>query len=271
MLPPQLPGEARLGRVCLGRRLSASDVEVVDRQGLVYEVPSLREPIAFHLLISDVYEAEELKLVVRRLSEGTVFVDVGSSVGAFTLPAAKRVGSTGRVIAIEPSPRVFPYLQRNVERNGLRNVTLKRCAVTDLNQGMVQFYEAPVEHFGMGSLAPQFQAAPTEVTAQTLDSLLLEEAAARADVLKVDVEGFEASVFRGAERLLAGPSPPLVVFEFCDWAEGRMPRGRVGDAQRLLLDKGYTLYLAHDFVRGRRRALNRAMVEGCAMLVGERS
>jgi FkbM family methyltransferase len=137
-----------------------------------------------------------------------VFVDVGSSVGAFTLPAAKRVGSTGRVIAIEPSPRVFPYLQRNVERNGLRIVRLKRCAVTDRNQGMVPFYEAPVEHFGMGSLAPQFQAAPTEVTAQTLDSLLLEEAVARADVLKVDVEGFEASVFRGAERLLAGRLRP---------------------------------------------------------------
>jgi FkbM family methyltransferase len=187
------------------------------------------------------------------------------------LPASERVGSTGRVIAIEPSPRVFPYLRRNVERNGLQNVTLKRCAVTDGNRGTVPFYEAPVEHFGMGSLAPQFQAVPADVPAQTLDSLLREEAVARTDVLKVDVEGFEASVFRGAQGLLAGPSPPLVLFEFCDWAEARMPGGRVGDAQRLLLDMGYTLYLAHDFVRGRRRALNRVMVEGYAMLVGERS
>ncbi len=74
---------------------------------------------------------------------------------------------------------------------------------------------------------------PMNVATRTLDSVLSELAITSVDVLKVDVEGFEAAVFRGAERLLSGPNPPIVVFEFCDWAEQRSGYC-IGDAQRVL-------------------------------------
>jgi hypothetical protein len=61
------------------------------------------------------------------------------------------------------------------------------------------------------------------------------------DVLKVDVEGCEAAVFLGAERLLTSPNPPLILFEFCDWAEARAAGRQAGDAQKILRKYGYQL------------------------------
>lgn len=58
----------------------------------------------------------------------------------------------------------------------------------------------------------------------------------------MDVEGFEAAVFRGANELLTGPTPPTVVFEFLDWAETRSGE-EPGTAQRILLGHGYQLAL----------------------------
>src|SRR4029077_5752124 len=100
-------------------------------------------------------------------------------------------------------PRIFAYLQHNVTVNGLSsNVILKQCAICDREADSMGFYEAPIDKFGMGALAAQFGASPTPVPARTLDALFAEEGIRSVDVLKVDVEGFEAAVFRGASQLL---------------------------------------------------------------------
>src|SRR5205823_5560963 len=135
--------------------------------------------------------------------------------------------------------------------------------------GTVPFYPAPKHKFGMGSLSAQFGAMPIEVLATKLDRALEEARIERVDLLKVDVEGFEASVFRGAQNLLTGACPPLVVFEFCDWAEGRVPHARVGDAQRLLLGYGYSIWRLTDFLRGR-RPLREPLQSNYSMLVASR-
>jgi FkbM family methyltransferase len=250
--------------------LQAEDVMVNDRAGFRYMVPSLREPVAFHLLIDGTYEPETLRLVLNRLGPGSTFVDVGANIGAFTIPAARKVGAAGRVVAIEASPLVFSYLAQNVAVNRISNVHLRFCAATDSESLALAFYEAPPDHFGMGSLAAQFQAKPTAVPGESLDGILAQENIAEVTVLKVDVEGFESAVLRGAARLLNSPHPPIVIFEFCDWAEARVPNAKVGEAQRLLRKYGYTLWFLHDFGRRGSRPLVRDLLVGSAMLVAEK-
>ena len=60
LLPPTMPGKARLARHLLGNALAAQDYEAFDVNGCAYVIPSLREPIGFHLLINQVYEPASL-------------------------------------------------------------------------------------------------------------------------------------------------------------------------------------------------------------------
>ena len=263
-----MPGKARLAKTLLDRSLCDKDVEI-DASGCQWIVPSLREPIAFHLLINGVYEPETIKLLPDHLDSGAVFVDVGANIGAFTVLASKKVGSGGKVIAIEPSPRIFPYLEKNISLNHLSNVRTKQCAACDLDAQQLRFYEAPVDHFGMGSLAPQFHEASVSVAAQTLDHILAEEKIKHVNILKVDVEGFEAAVFKGARQLLTGKNPPLIVFELCDWAEARVPKGKVGDAQQVLKEWGYQIWSLSDFLRNK-RSLSNIIKKGSIMLVARK-
>lgn len=265
-----MPGKTRLAKHILGSCLETKDAIIEGRHAITYVIPSLREPVGFYLLIDGEYEIESLEFVLNRLSPGAVFVDIGANIGAFTLPAARRVGSSGCVISVEPSPRIFPYLKRNVALNKFTNVRLVQCAVHNRDGETVPFYEAPVEKFGMGSLGAQFDTMPVPVLCHTLDSILNEQRIGKVDLIKVDVEGFESAVFEGAEKLLTSDRPPFIIFEFCDWAEDRVPGRQVGDAQRILRRWGYRIWRLHDTVcEG--RELAGILSTGSSMLVAARS
>lgn len=268
MLPAGTPGKTRIARILLGSRLGRRDLLVNGRHGR-FMVPSAHEAIGFHLLVDGVYEARSVRFVLDRLRPRSTFADIGANIGVFTVPAARKVGTEGRVLAIEASPTIVRYLKENVSLNALANVRVKHCAATDRNAEAVCFYEAPVDHFGMGALAAQFASCATPVPARRLDRILREEGIEQVDVVKVDVEGYEAAVFRGAELLLTSRVPPIILFEFCDWAEARVPGGKAGDSQRVLREYGYTIERLSD-VMGRRAPLKEILVDGYEMLVGTR-
>ena len=268
LVPPGTRGKTRLGRLLLKGHRTTGDVEIVDRFGLRFSVPSLSEPIAFHLLIDGVYEPDVLSFILRYLEPSAVFVDVGASIGSLTIPVAHTLAPRGRVVAIEASGRIFPYLSRNAAVNALQNVQCVHSAVSD-REGNVEFYEAPVDHFGMGSMGPQFHAQPSQVPGRTLDHILAEAGVTRVDLLKIDVEGFEAKVLSGAQQLLRNHHPPLIIFEFIDWAEARLSGGGPGTAQRRLREWGFKVWRLGDFVRGRPE-LSDIVTVGNEMLVATR-
>jgi FkbM family methyltransferase len=263
---PAFRGKLRLAKYLL--RDLRGPVVVKDRSGFAYEIPDVREPIGFHLFVNGIYEPEIQKLILRSLKPGGVFIDVGASIGVFTIPAAKRVGSFGRVIAMEASPDVFATLGRNVATNGLDNVELI-CAAAGESHADTNFYPAPVDHFGMGSRAAQFDVAPITVNCVTLDSLAEKFNLSAVEVIKIDVEGFEVDVLAGALGLLGAEKPPVVIFEFCDWAEARRSRNEIGAAQRLLMDLGFTIWRASEYDRA--APIKTALDIGSDMLVARRT
>lgn len=152
--------------------------------------------------------------------------------------------------------------------NGLHNLRCWHGAVCD-REGSVDFFEAPINQFGMGSLSPQFDAHSIKVPGQTLDRLVAELGLTHVHMIKIDVEGLEQKVLLGAEKILRCHQPPLLVFEFCDWAEARVPDLRPGAAQAFLRDCGFQIWRLHDFIQGR-PALAEPIRSGSEMLVAQR-
>lgn len=152
-LPVGMRGKARLARLLLGRAIDATDTTLQLSDGSRMLIPSVAEPIGFHMLIDGAYEHDELTWLLSHVGPGDVVVDVGANIGGFTIPLARRVGPTGRVIAIEASNRIAQYLRHNVRANALENVTVVETAVSDHADEHTLFYDAPTNRFGSGGLA----------------------------------------------------------------------------------------------------------------------
>ena len=172
---------------------------------------SPRDGIGRWIYYFGAYEARSLAVLDRYLKPGMVFVDIGANIGAYVLFAAKRVGTTGGVIAFEPQRSVLPRLRHNIEVNDLRNVVLEPRAVGAAS-GTVKMSEQNDSGRAFTFADDRAVEHSYEVESITLDEYFSERDS-RIDYLKIDVEGFEVSVLRGAERLFAERPPPLVQCE----------------------------------------------------------
>jgi FkbM family methyltransferase len=179
-------------------------------------------------------------LLGAHLQPGMAVVDVGAHVGWFTCLAGRLVGPRGLVVSFEPNPRNYELLLANVWRNGLTNVVCFPWAVAE-RSGFVDLYLAR-DNSGDHRIFAYEDRERTPVRAAALDSL--EVLRPPIDVLKVDVQGAEEAVFRGAEQLLAGSPGALVVAEFSTHeltAFGSEPRALL-DYYRSL---GFTIRAQH--------------------------
>lgn len=201
----------------------------------------------------DGYEPLVHRELAALLSEGMVFVDVGAHVGLHALAAGLRVGPAGRVFAFEPSPPTADLLERHVAFNGLRDrVEVLRTVVSD-SVGTAQFFineetmAASVDDRNF-ELAPQAFRAPhrrIECPTTTLDAFCAERRVTPS-VIKIDVEGAELAVLRGARELLA---TDLTVICEVHPAQLAVAGGSAEELEELVADAGRTwdlLGLAND-------------------------
>jgi len=186
------------------------------------------------------YYEPELDYLQEILSPGMTFVDAGACYGIYTLGASKIVGNGGRVISFEPASRAFRVLQRNIELNGLTNVLAYPLALTE-RRGKAWLYHHP--NVGCDSLGRDnsFTETAEEIVTDSLDNVLREISVDRVDVLKMDVQGAEELVLRGAIATLRSHHP-LVIFEV--YPDGTVPLGLSPyGAWELLESLGYEFYV----------------------------
>lgn len=265
-LPDRLAGKTRVGNWLLSKLAPATGGEIVGNYGLRYEVPSYREPIALGLFNSGIYEPTTVATILAHLPDDGVLIDVGANIGAISLPIAVNRPSA-KIIAIEADAEICRLLRANVTHNLMTQVMVCEALVGDRAQTEVAFYRAPSDKFGMGSIGSQFLGDSIRLTQRTLSDLLAGLKISKVDVIKIDVEGAEHKVLQGARDILCSVHPPVVIFEFMDWAEERIPGQKAGDAQRLLMELGYCLQIVGEEGNN----LNGPMISGGAMLVAHSS
>jgi len=164
----------------------------------------------------------ELRFLWRLLRPGMVFFDIGAYHGLYALVAAKRIGACGRVVAFEPSSRERRRAKLHLRVNGIRNSVLEAYALGSV-KGRVSLYTAVCGATSyettMNSLRPPPVTARTrEEPVETIDrdQYLTQGGIQQVDLCKVDTEGAELEVFRGAQQLLSRFRPPIIC-EVLDW------------------------------------------------------
>lgn len=168
-------------------------------------------------LLAGEFESGERQLLERLLQPGMTVLDIGAHHGLYTLLASRKVEPGGRVIAFEPSPRERRRLERHLRWNGRRNVKVASEALGE-TAGEAELYLAERAASVCNSLRPPAEPARERVRVRVarLDEWLEREGIERVDAVKLDVEGAERSVLRGAERLLERRPRPLILAEVSD-------------------------------------------------------
>ena len=157
--------------------------------------------------VSEKYELDVWRALMAELRTGDTFVDVGAYIGLYTIAVGLRLRGSGRIIAFEPDNHNFSLLQQHVRLNGLeKQIELHQCAVSD-KDGQCCF---SAECSALSRLVSPGANHATIIQVITLDSVFAGE---RIDILKIDVEGYEEMVLRGAYDLLRSPARrPRAVF-----------------------------------------------------------
>jgi FkbM family methyltransferase len=186
------------------------------------------------------YETFVIDVIENLLRPGMTFLDVGANIGLYTALAARIVGPSGRVIAVEPSSSNCAVIKETVRLNAFSNVTIFEGAASDEAGRAALFLcdDNPADHRLHDRSGKR---AKVEVETITLDALAAEHGVGRADVIKIDTQGAEASVLAGMTELLAVNPAPMITLEFWPWG-----LSQAGSDPRALLDgiiaAGFSLY-----------------------------
>jgi len=185
-------------------------------------------------------EAGPVGQLQRFVPPGSIAVDVGANIGFFTLRFARWVGAGGRVIAIEPEAENFAALQRRLATARLSDRVVAIQAIAAEAAGTAQLEinkDHPGDHkIGKGGVP---------VAAVTLDAALDPHGDKPVSLVKIDVQGAEMSVLRGAAKLLERHRPALFV-EIDDKAL-RKQGSSAGEVFDALAARGYRPYRLRRF------------------------
>lgn len=186
------------------------------------------------------YEGGTLAVMAGVLKTGSRFLDVGTNVGLMSLYAAKLVGPTGRVDSFEPLPEIRRLLSSSIEINSFNNIVVHPIALGS-EPARLKLYRHLEVNRGSSSLAWTGDEHETiEIEVDTLDHVMAEQPGQPTEMIKIDVEGWELEVLRGAAESLTQSYQPVLCVEFSLLRP--LHGGTYDDIMTLLEGYGYEAY-----------------------------
>jgi len=170
--------------------------------------------ISSHILLDGYWEIWVTEAIAALVKPGMVVADVGANLGYYTMLMADLVGPTGRVHAFEPNPVMLRRLRRNIAVNGFAGHTdVHDKALADVDGAIVPFH-IPPDFPGGGAIARHSH--PNDSNTIQIETIRLDARPEwhAIELIKVDVEGAEELVWRGARGLLEGDKLRTVLLEF---------------------------------------------------------
>jgi FkbM family methyltransferase len=197
------------------------------------------DPVISGALTLGVYERDEIAYFRSRFAADMTFIDVGANVGLYSALALSTHGFRGRVLALEPHGESRLYLQKTIEANG-GAAQICELAASD-RPGTLTLYQNPENKGDNRVYADPLLRGGESISADTLDNIGRRYGITSAHFIKIDVQGAEAQVLRGAKELIAASSDCVLMTEF--WPYGLARCGGDGLAYlQLLQELGFRLY-----------------------------
>ena len=213
-----------LSRIILGVRkiIGFGTQTTVTRQGVNWTL-DLKEGIDFSIYLLGAFEPLTQRQFRKFIKSDDIVIDIGANIGAHTLPFAQMVGTNGKVVAIEPTKYAVDKLLKNVTLNeNLHNQII-------VQQGMLVSEDKEQIPSTIYSSWPLINSAAelheehkgqlmstSGCKKSTLDEMLSELKIEKVDVIKLDVDGHEYSVIKGAEKTLS-KYHPIIFMEFAPY------------------------------------------------------
>ncbi|MCX7114114.1 MAG: FkbM family methyltransferase [Proteobacteria bacterium] len=178
----------------------------------------LREGIDFSIWLLGSFEPETVRCYKKIVKAGDVVLDIGANIGAHTLPLAQAVGAQGKVIAFEPTDYAYAKLSKNcllnpdlAERIHCLQVMLVDSEIAGKpTPGLYSSWPLK-EEIGLHELHQGRLMTTTGADARMLDSVILSLKLDRVDFIKLDIDGFECGMMRGASGVLSKWKPTIIM------------------------------------------------------------
>ena len=190
------------------------------------------------------FECNEIEFMQRWVKPGDTVVDVGANIGYISAILAGAVGSKGKIYAFEPNPIIFPQL-RTLAKASAGRIEAFQSAITDKSENGVTDFYIVSDHSMWSSTVIEGDGSGLDriqVPSISLSEFIANGGLSRVDFIKIDVEGGEADVLRGASQFLTDGGKPIIM---CELAASLVSVRTQSFAavERLLVDFGYRAFL----------------------------
>lgn len=232
---PNFKGKNRLANWVLPK--VKYEVMIKTRYGLMY-LPNTIDNQYFEIFYNGEYEKGLVDYVCKSLPKDGVILDVGANIGSIAVPVALRRPDL-MIYCFEGLTRNFNFLERNIKLNDLSNVFVFNLVLSKVEGDEIKFYYDEMFR-GNSSIHNLYSNSYELHHTRTLDSVIKGLKLDRLDFVKIDTEGSESLIIKGAKEVLLKFKPDIHFEYNCDY---EIACGlEAGDSQRELLSLGYKLY-----------------------------
>lgn len=167
----------------------------------------LRSSIGRGLFATGIFDMEAIKPAIEELNTGSIFLDIGSNIGFYSVMALEKIGEEGRIYCFEIDPRPLRTLRKTISYNQIKNIFIIEAAVSN-RDGFISF--ASTSENGHSHIDKTGEKG-REVRSLKLDTWMRDNPDInQIDVIKIDVEGAEKMVLEGATDLIMRFKPIIL-------------------------------------------------------------
>ena len=181
----------------------------------------------------------EIDLLKKIIKPGDSILDIGSNIGFYAKILSALTGNSGKVYCFEPDSTNFQYLKKNTK--AIENIKLFNKAVSD-KKDILKVYKSKLLNVDHRTYPVNNYDSIEEIESLSIDELISEHIISKVDIIKIDIQGYEMTAFKGMYNLLSTNNDLKIVAEY--WPHGFKRAGTTAIAFYDFFDQlGYRFYL----------------------------